>query len=1297
MPIQAPSWTEFLSCPICCNEFAPNQRLPISLGCCHTICRLCLGTIHNRQCPFDQTLITTDIENLPVNFALLQLIGSSNCANLANDEDIFENSPPSVRALVGEDFKCYRLSKKCIENLALHLKPMLTNGNVGTMLSRPMQRKLVTLVNCQLIEVEGRIRALRAARSLGERTVTELILQHQNPQQLSSNLWAAVRSRGCQFLGPPMQEQVLKLVLLALQDGKALSRKELVMSVVKKLELHYPQASKTSIGHVVQLLYRASCFKVSKREADSSLMQLKEEFRTYETLRREHDAQIVQIATEAGLRIAPEQWSSLLYGDTMHKSHMQSIIDKLQTPSSFAQSVQELVIALQRTSDPSNLSSLHAHLKLLANIDPIVDTVPSWQEVAKALDAVRFVVVGLVEYMQHHGNRKLPDCSIGQMNPNAKYKISLCRDLFARKICTRGSSCTFAHTEEELERYRAKSRKNSKHVMHTGGNSQNSSNCKNDFQLQHNHHSPHTVMLHPGDDSTAPTSVSTSPMRYATPGHGKPHRGNYRVTSPLNTNSPPGGHNIHSMHHSPIPTGSNVLLGAGPVPPINVPPLHCYDPSYQPLNFNSPTPAGIVSPNSFCKTNSGILPSMNFTTFQPSTLPPSANMTTVNPPKYLGNNASGFDTQFGSKGLYNVLASDLYNTGAVNPNSSFFGSGNNSTVSSDFSIPLNASKLATSNSMWVNQKKQQTQHQGHVNDNSLRHSQTLLRLNNITPVDDDFEIVQNICPKPDSPAVVWKGNMSEQTIHNFIQAMDQINLSETSDITKADTFMSNDAFYDHDTLVRPDIMLNDGNTKFHSAPNAIRKGHKNMIKTSGREKQQQQKSSKENSSRSGGNEQNNIQTLLRSNDLLSDENFEIDTTICNRTESPTSIWKENVPNEQCVQELVTGLQRSDDTTNFLPGINSIKMSNLSHRAGNVITKDKTFYECDNMKVPDTIMDNVKAFRLSSNALRRVHKNATRVPKDASFKTSFNENSDIVQNMSNSSKSTPAIWNGNPNNVQPGNKLMTTLQRSGDISNVLDIYTQESNTAVESANIGATGTDGFRDRDSFVRSDSILDDDAATFHPSSSTLGNKYGPICPMYKGQATTSHVASNTNPLLHSWSGLKANSNDGNKSFSVFSNDNLPLKLPPEVHNAYKSNEQNSNTEFEFKSMKNVLDNISFANNALPIHSAERKAENAFGLGLKSLQLVEKSLDKNDNITAQENSKLEDTFLWNLNTNIFWMNTSTNVNNNNNNISVSQPTKNNENCGDTFDNYRRDIEKEMADFCDEVWTTPDDSGIKLD
>ena len=77
-----------------------------------------------------------------------------------------------------------------------------------------MQRKLITLVNCQLVEEEGRSRAVRAARSLGERTVTELILQHQNPQQLSSNLWAAVRGRGCQFLGPGIVSFALTDVML---------------------------------------------------------------------------------------------------------------------------------------------------------------------------------------------------------------------------------------------------------------------------------------------------------------------------------------------------------------------------------------------------------------------------------------------------------------------------------------------------------------------------------------------------------------------------------------------------------------------------------------------------------------------------------------------------------------------------------------------------------------------------------------------------------------------------------------------------------------------------------------------------------------------------------------------------------------------------------------------------------------------------------------------------------------------------------------------------------------------------
>ncbi|MXQ80994.1 hypothetical protein E5288_WYG012688 [Bos mutus] len=443
MPVQAAQWTEFLSCPICYNEFDENVHKPISLGCSHTVCKTCLNKLHRKACPFDQTAINTDIDVLPVNFALLQLVG----AQVPDHQSVKLSN-------LGEN-KHYEVAKKCVEDLALYLKPLSGGKGVASLnqsaLSRPMQRKLVTLVNCQLVEEEGRVRAIRAARSLGERTVTELILQHQNPQQLSANLWAAVRARGCQFLGPAMQEEALKLVLLALEDGSALSRKVLVLFVVQRLEPRFPQASKTSIGHVVQLLYRASCFKVTKRDEDSSLMQLKEEFRSYEALRREHDAQIVHIAMEAGLRISPEQWSSLLYGDLAHKSHMQSIIDKLQSPESFAKSVQELTIVLQRTGDPANLNRLRPHLELLANIDPNPDAVsPTWEQLENAMVAVKTVVHGLVDFIQNYSRK---GHETPQPQPNSKYKTSMCRDLRQQGGCPRGTNCTFAHSQEELENY----------------------------------------------------------------------------------------------------------------------------------------------------------------------------------------------------------------------------------------------------------------------------------------------------------------------------------------------------------------------------------------------------------------------------------------------------------------------------------------------------------------------------------------------------------------------------------------------------------------------------------------------------------------------------------------------------------------------------------------------------------------------------------------------------------------------------------------------------------------------------
>ncbi|CAG5119638.1 unnamed protein product [Candidula unifasciata] len=478
MPFQGLPWTEFISCPVCFVLFNERQQRPISLGCGHTVCKSCIKSrLTDNRCPFDQSLLPSDVDKLPANFALMHLVGAA----------VPEQEKEAVKTVVTDNPKSYEQARKCIEDMAVHLKPLAENAsdddsstcseqspsksnnhtaqnisgnNSNTskcVLSRQMQRKLISLIHCQLLEEEGRSRATRIARSLGERIVSELLVLHQYPHQLSANLWAAVRTRGCQFLGPAMQEEVIKLILLALEDGSFLSRKVLVLFVVQRLESRYPQASKTAIGHVVQLLYRASCFKVLKREEESSLMQLKEEFRQYESLRREHDSQIVQIALEAGLRISPEQWSSLLYGDPAHKSHMQSIIDKHQSPQSFAQSVTELMLTLQRNSDHTGLLKLHPQLEFLSNIDPSPDCpAPSWENLEAIMRSLNTVMSAFVEFLSNPDHRSRLETTPVQ---NTRYKTSLCRDFTARGTCPRGNTCTFAHSQDELERYRSRSRR----------------------------------------------------------------------------------------------------------------------------------------------------------------------------------------------------------------------------------------------------------------------------------------------------------------------------------------------------------------------------------------------------------------------------------------------------------------------------------------------------------------------------------------------------------------------------------------------------------------------------------------------------------------------------------------------------------------------------------------------------------------------------------------------------------------------------------------------------------------------
>lgn len=192
---------------------------------------------------------------LPENEAILCLIGSDSLPGAGCRRNSCDFLPPPDR-------EYYESALAAVKELAKLLRP---GHPQGIYLSRPLIRKLAILIQCQLIDPGSRTKAIRTCRLIGERALSEILIRHQDSHSVGTNLWQAVRTRGCQFLGPAMQEEVLKLVLLALGEDAALSRKVLVMFVVQRLLPHFPhQASKTAIGHVIQLLYRASCFKVSQ-------------------------------------------------------------------------------------------------------------------------------------------------------------------------------------------------------------------------------------------------------------------------------------------------------------------------------------------------------------------------------------------------------------------------------------------------------------------------------------------------------------------------------------------------------------------------------------------------------------------------------------------------------------------------------------------------------------------------------------------------------------------------------------------------------------------------------------------------------------------------------------------------------------------------------------------------------------------------------------------------------------------------------------------------------------------------
>uniref|UniRef100_A0AC35TIQ0 RING-type E3 ubiquitin transferase n=1 Tax=Rhabditophanes sp. KR3021 TaxID=114890 RepID=A0AC35TIQ0_9BILA len=444
------TWAEVLCCNQC-SELFSIRNPPVNL-LCNIICKNCLHQFVEGSessvvcdCYLTSPAHKQNALTYPINHVLLKIFRDP-------EADL------TVKLNESEEFgkERNRVDEVLVE-MALQLKKIeCEKGGAiwSETLSTQIQKKVIRLISCQLMEQEGRFNLLRHIKGLVERIIMEFSTKLQNSHTISNQLWTSVRQRGCQFLGPSMQDDILKLVCLALEKGAEISRKNLVMYVVQMLSADYPQISKTSVGHVVQLLYRASCFTVIKRDGESSLMRLKEEFRNYPGLRAEHDTQVVQIALEAKIRISPDQWSSLLYGDQDHKSHIQSIIDRLLSPMSFSDAVNELIDLNSKNDDLLNLKGLLPFFDIIKEINITNKEQCAWPKLVQFIQAGGEILKGYSQFKKLQKEklltRKNSDSSQRGNGSKSFYKTRLCREVFNGFPCSKGEKCTFAHSQNEL-------------------------------------------------------------------------------------------------------------------------------------------------------------------------------------------------------------------------------------------------------------------------------------------------------------------------------------------------------------------------------------------------------------------------------------------------------------------------------------------------------------------------------------------------------------------------------------------------------------------------------------------------------------------------------------------------------------------------------------------------------------------------------------------------------------------------------------------------------------------------------
>ncbi len=173
-----------------------------------------------------------------------------------------------------------------------------------------------------------------------------------------ATLLSLIRKQRMQFLGHPLQDQVLRAIHEQLMLFAKLTRQELLENLQKKLQNFLSRGSltKTKINNILNILWKSPSLEIEKHvEEASTLIRLNSDYREYDRFRSAHDQVLLQIASEADLNLSLAEWSQFLYNSSTPPPELEENLQKFQTIGGFNSVDTPAYIPLDGTSSEANI------------------------------------------------------------------------------------------------------------------------------------------------------------------------------------------------------------------------------------------------------------------------------------------------------------------------------------------------------------------------------------------------------------------------------------------------------------------------------------------------------------------------------------------------------------------------------------------------------------------------------------------------------------------------------------------------------------------------------------------------------------------------------------------------------------------------------------------------------------------------------------------------------------------------------------------------------------------------------